>query len=119
MSNKDYLMSTWHRKFERRLQIMWEHCFLNTTTIVVRYRKREQVHPNLHFMSISNSEGALEAVGVLGAFSSPPFSTVSVGASPLVQNKYSKREENRTGVSPSPKIVWEPHFCRSQPSGPE
>jgi hypothetical protein len=52
---------------------MWEHCFLNTTTIVVRYRKIEQVHPDLHFMSVSNSEGALEAVGVLEAFSSPPF----------------------------------------------
>ena len=64
-------------------------------------------------MNVSNSEGALGAVGVWA----PPFSTFSVGVSPLVQ-KAVQREENKTEVSPSPKIVWEPHFCRSQPSGP-
>ena len=44
-------------------------------------------------MNVSNSEGALEAVGVWAS----PFSKVSVGASPLVQ-KAVQREENKTEV---------------------
>ena len=50
-------------------------------------------------MNVSNSEGALEAVGVWA----PPFSTFSVGVSPLVQ-KAVQREENKLKFPQAPRL---------------
>jgi hypothetical protein len=46
-------------------------------------------------------------------------STVSVGASPLVQNSIPREKRLDLEFPQSLKIVWEPKFCWSQPSGPE
>ena len=75
----DYLMSTWQRKIWKRRLLCGNTASWKLTTIVVRYNS---------LMNVSNSEGALEAVGVWA----PPFSTFFLLESALWSRKQYKEK---------------------------